>query len=220
MVPSTYIFQAISHHNFVLCLLIILQLCILVELLPLSGLPLGSLVVGVSVLPSDLVTTKPRLCIKALTYDTKTKSWRHKSKFSMEQIPDCSSHRRIKLENFISYRQTLDCSFWRKRTICRNQPNAVSIISFLIEILIYIVLLLTSTDHFKLHNAWFLGLMFDVWQNSNSAYIIMMYLGLQYLWEASDHASSFHKTEFYALPLINRCHSPCINMYIEFTTGH
>ncbi|CAK9326810.1 unnamed protein product [Citrullus colocynthis] len=50
------------------------ELCILVELLPVSGLPLGSLVVGVSVLPSNLVTTKPRLCIKALTSDTKAKS--------------------------------------------------------------------------------------------------------------------------------------------------
>ncbi|XP_038892500.1 uncharacterized protein LOC120081569 isoform X2 [Benincasa hispida] len=50
------------------------ELCILVELLPVSGLPLESLVVGVSVLPSNLVTTKPRLCIKALTSDTKAKS--------------------------------------------------------------------------------------------------------------------------------------------------
>ncbi|XP_022158307.1 uncharacterized protein LOC111024819 [Momordica charantia] len=50
------------------------EFCVLVELLPLSGLPLPSLVVGVSVLPSDLVTTKPRLCIKALTSDTKAKS--------------------------------------------------------------------------------------------------------------------------------------------------
>ena len=59
---------------FVLCSLNILQLCILIELLPLSGLPLESLVVGVSVLPSNLVTTKPRLCIKALTSDPKAKS--------------------------------------------------------------------------------------------------------------------------------------------------
>ncbi|XP_023553260.1 uncharacterized protein LOC111810722 isoform X2 [Cucurbita pepo subsp. pepo] len=50
------------------------ELCILIELLPLSGLPLESLVVGVSVLPSNLVTTKPRLCIKALTSDPKAKS--------------------------------------------------------------------------------------------------------------------------------------------------
>ncbi|KAF5750048.1 hypothetical protein HS088_TW03G00378 [Tripterygium wilfordii] len=42
------------------------ELCVLVELLPLSGVPNGSLVVAVSVLPRSLVTTKPRLCIKAL----------------------------------------------------------------------------------------------------------------------------------------------------------
>lgn len=52
----------------------VLQLCVFVELLPLSRLPPGSLVVGVSVLPSNLVTTKPRLCIKALTSDSKAKS--------------------------------------------------------------------------------------------------------------------------------------------------
>ncbi|XWS22909.1 hypothetical protein CRYUN_Cryun29cG0076300 [Craigia yunnanensis] len=37
------------------------ELSILVELLPLSGVPNGSLVVGVSVLPQNLVSTKPRL---------------------------------------------------------------------------------------------------------------------------------------------------------------
>ncbi|XVF43493.1 hypothetical protein PTKIN_Ptkin02bG0044400 [Pterospermum kingtungense] len=42
------------------------ELSILVELLPLSGIPNGSLVVGVSVLPQNLVSTKPRLCIKPL----------------------------------------------------------------------------------------------------------------------------------------------------------
>ncbi|XVE74591.1 hypothetical protein DITRI_Ditri12bG0029700 [Diplodiscus trichospermus] len=42
------------------------ELSILVELLPLSGVPNGSLVVGVSVLPQNLVSTKPRLCIKTL----------------------------------------------------------------------------------------------------------------------------------------------------------
>ncbi|XP_021293144.1 uncharacterized protein LOC110423284 [Herrania umbratica] len=42
------------------------ELSILVELLPLSGVPNGSLVVGVSVLPQNLVSTKPRLCIKPL----------------------------------------------------------------------------------------------------------------------------------------------------------
>ncbi|XP_011655097.1 uncharacterized protein LOC116401651 isoform X2 [Cucumis sativus] len=50
------------------------ELCVLVELLPVSGLPSGSSVVGVSVLSNNLVTTKPRLCIKALTSDTKAKS--------------------------------------------------------------------------------------------------------------------------------------------------
>ncbi|XP_052187532.1 uncharacterized protein LOC127798192 isoform X2 [Diospyros lotus] len=48
------------------------ELAVLVELLPLSGLPNGSsLVAAISVLPHDLVTTKPRLCIKALVSDTK-----------------------------------------------------------------------------------------------------------------------------------------------------
>ncbi|KAM7255010.1 hypothetical protein ACFE04_020251 [Oxalis oulophora] len=42
------------------------QMSILVELLPLSGLQKTSLVVAVSVLPLNLVTTKPRLCIKPL----------------------------------------------------------------------------------------------------------------------------------------------------------
>ncbi|KAK8627640.1 hypothetical protein V6N13_135247 [Hibiscus sabdariffa] len=42
------------------------EVSILVELLPLSGVPNGSIVVGVSVLPLNLVSTKPRLCIKPL----------------------------------------------------------------------------------------------------------------------------------------------------------
>ncbi|XP_071724298.1 uncharacterized protein [Rutidosis leptorrhynchoides] len=42
------------------------QMSVLVELLPLSGVPKGSLVVAVSVLPFNLVSTKPRLCIKPL----------------------------------------------------------------------------------------------------------------------------------------------------------
>ncbi|KAK8655700.1 hypothetical protein V6N13_108271 [Hibiscus sabdariffa] len=42
------------------------EVSILVELLPLSGVPNGSLVVGVSVPPLNLVSTKPRLCIKPL----------------------------------------------------------------------------------------------------------------------------------------------------------
>lgn len=48
-----------------------LQLSVLVELLPISGLPNGSLVVAVSVLPQNLVSSKPRLCIKSLVSDTK-----------------------------------------------------------------------------------------------------------------------------------------------------
>ncbi|OMO60763.1 hypothetical protein CCACVL1_23888 [Corchorus capsularis] len=47
------------------------ELSVLVELLPLSGVPNGSLVVGVSVLPQNLVNSKPRLCIKPLTGDKK-----------------------------------------------------------------------------------------------------------------------------------------------------
>ncbi|KAK6921539.1 THUMP domain [Dillenia turbinata] len=42
------------------------ELCVLVELLPLSGVPNGCLVVAVAVLPSSLVSTKPRLSVKAL----------------------------------------------------------------------------------------------------------------------------------------------------------
>ncbi|KAF7145300.1 hypothetical protein RHSIM_Rhsim04G0169300 [Rhododendron simsii] len=49
------------------------ELSVLVELLPISGLPKEALVVAVSVLPCNLVTTKPRLCIKALLSDTKAK---------------------------------------------------------------------------------------------------------------------------------------------------
>ncbi|KAK7357866.1 hypothetical protein VNO80_17163 [Phaseolus coccineus] len=47
------------------------ELSVLVELLPLSGVPNGSIIVAVSVVPSNLVSTKPRLCIKALTSNTK-----------------------------------------------------------------------------------------------------------------------------------------------------
>ncbi|KAG5554110.1 hypothetical protein RHGRI_011850 [Rhododendron griersonianum] len=50
------------------------ELSVLVELLPISGLPKEALVVAVSVLPCNLVTTKPRLCIKALLSDTKAKN--------------------------------------------------------------------------------------------------------------------------------------------------
>lgn len=45
------------------------ELSVLVELLPLSGIPNGSQVVAVSVLPQNLVGTKPRLCIKPLVSD-------------------------------------------------------------------------------------------------------------------------------------------------------
>ncbi|OMO72631.1 hypothetical protein COLO4_27543 [Corchorus olitorius] len=47
------------------------ELSVLVELLPLSGVPNGLPVVGVSVLPQNLVNTKPRLCVKPLTGDKK-----------------------------------------------------------------------------------------------------------------------------------------------------
>ncbi|KAJ1436289.1 THUMP domain [Sesbania bispinosa] len=47
------------------------ELSVLVELLPLSRVPNGSIVVAVSVLPRNLVSTKPRLCVKALTSNTK-----------------------------------------------------------------------------------------------------------------------------------------------------
>lgn len=47
------------------------ELSVLVELLPISGLPNGSLVVAISVLPLNLITTKPRLCIKSLLSNTK-----------------------------------------------------------------------------------------------------------------------------------------------------
>ncbi|KAF6174605.1 hypothetical protein GIB67_006257 [Kingdonia uniflora] len=48
------------------------QISILLELLPLSRVPNGSLVVAVSVLPQSLVNTKPRLCMKPLVPDAKT----------------------------------------------------------------------------------------------------------------------------------------------------
>lgn len=41
------------------------------EMLPISGVSLGSSVAGVSVLPSELISTKPRLCVKALVPDAK-----------------------------------------------------------------------------------------------------------------------------------------------------
>ncbi|XP_072984292.1 uncharacterized protein [Typha latifolia] len=48
------------------------EVAVLVELLPLSRVPLGSLVVGVSVLPVELVSTKPRLSVRSLVADSKT----------------------------------------------------------------------------------------------------------------------------------------------------
>ncbi|EEF40519.1 uncharacterized protein LOC8283311 [Ricinus communis] len=52
------------------------ELSILVELLPLSGVPNGSLVAAVSVLPQNLVSVKPRLCIKPLVSDANAKKGR------------------------------------------------------------------------------------------------------------------------------------------------
>lgn len=51
-----------------------LQFGVLIELLPLSTVPSGSLVVAVSVLPDTFITTKPRLCVRALAPDTKTRN--------------------------------------------------------------------------------------------------------------------------------------------------
>ncbi|XP_062113128.1 uncharacterized protein LOC133824273 [Humulus lupulus] len=53
------------------------ELSVLVELLPLSRVRNGSLVVAVSVLPQNLVSTKPRLCIKALVSNVKVKGAKH-----------------------------------------------------------------------------------------------------------------------------------------------
>lgn len=50
------------------------ELSVLVELLPLSGLPNGSLVAAVSVLPQNLVSVKPRLCIKPLISDANARN--------------------------------------------------------------------------------------------------------------------------------------------------
>jgi len=47
------------------------QVAVLVEMLPLSGVPLGSSVAGVSVLPAELISTKPRLYVKSLASDAK-----------------------------------------------------------------------------------------------------------------------------------------------------
>ncbi|KAK4750310.1 hypothetical protein SAY87_027759 [Trapa incisa] len=47
---------------------------VLIELLPISVVSNGSPVVAVSILPDTLITTKPRLCVKALAPDTKTRN--------------------------------------------------------------------------------------------------------------------------------------------------
>ncbi|KAI7758204.1 hypothetical protein M8C21_027669 [Ambrosia artemisiifolia] len=49
------------------------ELTVLIEALPVSGIPIGSPIVAVSVLPQKLIMTKPRLCIKALVPDVKSK---------------------------------------------------------------------------------------------------------------------------------------------------
>ncbi|XP_076905953.1 uncharacterized protein LOC143573063 [Bidens hawaiensis] len=49
------------------------ELTVLIEVLPVSGIPNGSPIVAVSVLPQKLIMTKPRLCIKALVPDVKSK---------------------------------------------------------------------------------------------------------------------------------------------------
>lgn len=55
------------------------ELSVLVELLPLSGVPARSLVVSVSVIPLNLVSTKPRLGIKALVSDMNARNGRKKN---------------------------------------------------------------------------------------------------------------------------------------------
>ncbi|KAF8021075.1 hypothetical protein BT93_G1486 [Corymbia citriodora subsp. variegata] len=50
------------------------EISVLVELLPIAAVPSGSLVAAVSVLPLKLVTTKPRLCVKALGPQAKSKN--------------------------------------------------------------------------------------------------------------------------------------------------
>lgn len=47
------------------------EVAVLVEMLPVSGVPLGSSVAGVSVLPAELISTKPRLCVRSLVPDAK-----------------------------------------------------------------------------------------------------------------------------------------------------
>ncbi|PON71231.1 hypothetical protein TorRG33x02_255230 [Trema orientale] len=56
---------------------LVVDLSVLIELLPLSRISNGSLIVAVSVLPQNLVSTKPRLCVKALASNVKAKGAKH-----------------------------------------------------------------------------------------------------------------------------------------------
>ncbi|KAF8765401.1 hypothetical protein HU200_008546 [Digitaria exilis] len=47
------------------------EVAVLVEMLPVSGVPIESSVAGVSVLPAELISTKPRLCVRSLASDAK-----------------------------------------------------------------------------------------------------------------------------------------------------
>lgn len=49
------------------------EFAVLIELLPISGIPGGLSVGGVSILPKELFRTKPRLTVKSLVVDTKAK---------------------------------------------------------------------------------------------------------------------------------------------------
>ncbi|XP_020247324.1 uncharacterized protein LOC109825044 isoform X2 [Asparagus officinalis] len=53
------------------------EVAVIVELLPLSGVPNESVVAGVSILPHELIATKPRLCVKPLVSDTKATNKRN-----------------------------------------------------------------------------------------------------------------------------------------------
>ncbi|GAB2282459.1 hypothetical protein Dimus_017002 [Dionaea muscipula] len=53
------------------------ELCVLIELLPVSGVPNEAIVAAISVLPGDLVNSKPRLCVKALVSDPNGKEVGH-----------------------------------------------------------------------------------------------------------------------------------------------
>jgi hypothetical protein len=68
---APYCYQCLPVHVNFFSLFCLSQVVVLVELLPISGIPNGSPVVGVSVLPADLVSTKPRLMVKSLVADSK-----------------------------------------------------------------------------------------------------------------------------------------------------